>query len=66
MELRGINNSIKFGAGCEASLATNPYLLKAACKNKLDFLLLKCSFNLIYKSFALPIYCLPLAIFIKE
>ena len=63
MELRAINNSIKF---VRSSAATNPYLLKAACKSKLDFLLLKCSFSLIYKSFALPIYCLPLAIFIKE
>ena len=37
----------------------------AACKALSNFLLDKCSFNLMYKSFALHIYCFPLVLLIK-
>ena len=45
---------------------SKPYFNIAAYKALLDFLFDKCSFNLKYKSFALPMYCFPLVLFIKR
>lgn len=44
---------------------SKPYFEIAVCKALFDFLFDKCSFNLKYKSLALPIYCFPLILFKK-
>ena len=44
---------------------SKPYFEIAVCKALFDFLFDKCSFNLKYKSLALPIYCFPLTLFKK-
>ena len=42
---------------------SKPYFEIAVCKALFYFLFDKCSFNLKYKSLALPMYCFPLALF---
>lgn len=43
------------------------YLTNAFCREAFElFLLFKCSLSHIKKSYALPIYCLPLRVFTKE
>ena len=44
---------------------SKPYFVIPVCKALLHFLCDKCSFNLKYTSFALPIYCFPLIMFKK-